>query len=208
MAALIAMVGPGAQPADLLFDLAQRGEHDDRDVAGGALLGPDLGGYLVAVKLGQHDVEQDEVRHLGRPQAVPFRAVRGDDDVVTLLLERVLQEPLDVRVVIDYEDLGRHQASVWLAGPGASTGTGRSWDRSFGAPIICPAPGADAKARRKWSGTRRITAARTVWTTRTPRPRDRRGTRRRGGSRFPAHRRRPPPPPAGRTPRSTCPSRG
>ena len=106
------VVGAGPQPADLLLDLALGGEHDDRDVGGAALLAADLGRDLVAVELGQHDVEQDEVGRLGAPQAEPFRAVAGDDDVVALLLERVLQESLDVRVVVDDEDLGRHQSST------------------------------------------------------------------------------------------------
>ena len=116
------VVGAGAQAADLLLDLALGGEHDDRDVAGGALLGPDLGRDLVAVELGQHDVEQDQVGRLGAPQAEPLRAVGRDDDVVALLLEGVLQESLDVRVVVDDEDLGRHQSSTEHAGSG-----GRCW---------------------------------------------------------------------------------
>ncbi len=69
------VVGAGAQAADLLLDLALGGEHDDRDVAGGALLGPDLGRDLVAVELGQHDVEQDQVGRLGSPQPESLRAV-------------------------------------------------------------------------------------------------------------------------------------
>ena len=37
-----------------------------------------------------------------------LRAVRRDDDLVALLLERVAQQALDVRVVVDDEDLGGH----------------------------------------------------------------------------------------------------
>ena len=106
------VVGAGAQAADLLLDLALGGEHDDRDVAGRALLGPDLRRDLVAVELGQHDVEEDQVGRLGAPQAESLGAVRRDDDLVALLLQRVLQQSLDVRVVVDDEDLGRHQSST------------------------------------------------------------------------------------------------
>ena len=69
------VVGTGAQAADLLLHLALGGEHDDRDVRGAALLAADLGRDLVAVELGQLDVEQDQVRRLGAPQAEAFRAV-------------------------------------------------------------------------------------------------------------------------------------
>ena len=110
------VVGAGAQSADLLLDLALGGEHDDGNVGGAPLLCPDLGRDLVAVELGEHDVEEDQVGRLGSPQAESFRAVGRDDDVVALLLQRVLQETLDVRVVIDDEDLGRHQSSIELTG--------------------------------------------------------------------------------------------
>ena len=130
------VVGSGAQAADLLLDLPLGGEHDDRDVAGAALLGPDLGRDLVAVELGQHDVEKDQVGRLGTPQAESLRAIGRDDDVVALLLERVLQESLYVRVVIDDEDLCRHQSSTERAGWSMSAGSGSTGDDSPGWPII------------------------------------------------------------------------
>jgi hypothetical protein len=111
------VVRAGAQAPDLLLDLALGREHDDRDVAGAALLGPDLRRHLVAVELGQHDVEEDQVGRLGAPQPEAFGAVPGDDDLVALLLERVLQESLDVRVVVDDEDLCGHPSSRICAGP-------------------------------------------------------------------------------------------
>ena len=106
------VVGAGLETADLLLHLALGGEHDDRDVGGLALLGPDLRRDLVPVELGQRDVEEDEVRRLGAPQAESLGAVGRDDDLVPLLLERVLQESLDVLVVVDDEDLGRHRSSA------------------------------------------------------------------------------------------------
>ncbi len=158
------VVGARAQAADLLLDLPLGGEHDDRNVAGGALLGPDLGRDLVAVELGQHDVEQDQVGRLGSPQAESLRAIGRDDDVVAFLLERVLQEPLYVRVVVDDEDLGRHQSSMELAGWSMSAGSRFSGDHSPGWPIIGIVPWGEVTSPRR---TQLVT---------------RRRTRRRGGS--------------------------
>jgi hypothetical protein len=102
------VVGAGAQAPDLLLDLPLGGEHDDRDVRVGRLLGPDFRGHLVAVEVRQHHVQEDQVGRLGAPQPEPLGAIGCGDDVVALLLERVLQETLDIRVIIDDEDLGRH----------------------------------------------------------------------------------------------------
>ena len=103
------VVGAGPQAADLLFHLALGGQHDDRDVGAGAFLGPDLRRHLVAVELRQHDVEEHEGGVIGAPHPEALRPVAGDDDVVALLAKRVREKPLDVRVVVDDEDLGRHQ---------------------------------------------------------------------------------------------------
>ena len=108
------VVGAGPQAADLLLHLALGGEHDDRDVGVGALFGPDLGRDLIAVELRQHDVEEHQRRTLGRPQAESLGAVTRDDDLVALLLEGVGERPLDVRVVVHHEDLGRHQLPIIL----------------------------------------------------------------------------------------------
>ena len=132
------VVGAGPQAAHLLLDLALGRQHDDRDVAGGPLLRPDLRGDLVAVELREHDVQEDQVGCLGAPQAESFRAIRGDEDVVALLLERVLQESLDVRVIVDDEDLA-HQSSIGSAGSSGSGSPGPSASGSVsepGAPII------------------------------------------------------------------------
>jgi hypothetical protein len=100
-----------------LLDLPFGGQHDDRDVAARALLLPDLGRDLVAVELRQHHVEQDQRRILGAPEAEAFGAVGGRDDLEALLLQGVLKQALDVRIVVDDQDLGRHR-SVSLLSPG------------------------------------------------------------------------------------------
>ena len=119
---------------------------------GRALLGPDLRRDLVAVELGQHDVEQDQVGRLGAPEPEAFRAVDGDDDLVALLLQRVLEQALDVWVVVDDEDLGRHQSPSWLPPFGALSGTG-------GVDYRRAAPRARRSARRRNASTRSSYAA-------------------------------------------------
>jgi len=106
------VVRPGPQAADLLLHLALGREHDDRDVTRGSLLRPDLRGHLVAIELREHHVEQDEGRRILRPELEALGTVAGDDDFVALLLEREAQEALDVRVVVDDEDLGGHPTSL------------------------------------------------------------------------------------------------
>ena len=101
------VVGPGAKAADLLLDLLLRGQHDDRHVALAALVGPDPLGDAVAVELGQADVEQDQPGLVGRPELQRLQAVARDRDRVARLLERVLQQALDIRLVVDDQDL-RH----------------------------------------------------------------------------------------------------
>jgi hypothetical protein len=103
------IVRAGTERADLLLDVALGGEHDDRHVAGVHLLRPDARGHLVAVELGQGHVEEDERRALGLPEPDALGSVGGRDCLGALLLERVRQQALDVRVVVDDEDLGRHQ---------------------------------------------------------------------------------------------------
>jgi hypothetical protein len=69
------------------------------------------------------------------PQSRKPSAPSGrDDDVIALLLQRVLQETLDVRVVVDDEDLGCHLTSrAHVRGAGV--------DRSHpGVAIIGPRP--------------------------------------------------------------------
>src|SRR4029078_485597 len=105
------VVGPGTKSTDLLLDLALGREHDDWHVRGAGLLLAHLLGDLIPVELGLHDVQQDEIGDLLTPQSEPFGAVPRDDDVIALLLQRVLEQSLDVRIVIDDEDLGCHLTS-------------------------------------------------------------------------------------------------
>ena len=68
-------------------------------------LGPDLLGDPVAVELREADVEEDQRRALRLPQPDRLVPVAGDDDAVARLLQRVLEQALDIRFVVDDEDL-------------------------------------------------------------------------------------------------------
>src|SRR5262249_43264472 len=116
------VVGAGPEPADLLLDLALGRQHDDRDVARGAFLGPDLRRDLIPVELREHDVQEDQVGRLGAPQPESLGTVSSDDDLVPLLLQRVLEQALDVWIVVDDEDLRGHRSPSRPQFPG---GTGR-----------------------------------------------------------------------------------
>jgi hypothetical protein len=105
------VVCAGAHAADLLLHLAFAVSMMIGMWLPLGLLGPDLLGDLVAVELGEHDVEQDHVRQLGAPQPESLGTVDRADDLVALLLQRVLQQSLDIGIVIDHEDLGGHQSS-------------------------------------------------------------------------------------------------
>ena len=98
------VVGARPQRAHLLLHVPLGREHDDRDVVAGALLGADLRRDGVAVDGLDLDVEQDQGRGVELPLAQAVGGVGGDHDVVPLLLEGVLEQSLDARVVVDDED--------------------------------------------------------------------------------------------------------
>src|SRR6185437_4035012 len=92
-------------------------------------------------ELGQHDVEQDQLGVLAAPELVALRPVRGGDDLVALLLERVLQQALDVGIVIDDEDLGHALLYRGEARPGRPEYSARpSRRRSGRQPAADPPP--------------------------------------------------------------------
>ena len=112
------VVGAGPEAPDLLLHLALGGEHDDRGVPR-ALLGPDPARHLVAVELGQHHVEQQQVGVLEAPQPHGLGPVGRGQDLVALLAQGIGEQALDVGIVVDDEDLGGH-AGLGGGGLGAS----------------------------------------------------------------------------------------
>ena len=179
---------------------------------GAALLRPDLRRDLVAVELGQHDVEQDQVGRLGAPQPEPFGAVARDDDVVALLLERVLQEALDVRVVVDDEDLGRHQSSTDHSGSARSCGWPRQRidyrppARAIIGPVLRPSARRRIRSPRNSNTSRLQVSSRsaTAATSRPARRTSRSACRSRGSRPGGRRRRRRRPPRGGRDRPRSC----
>ena len=90
---------------------------------------------------------------LGAPQAEALGAIRRHEDLVAFLLEGVRQQPLDIRVIVDDEDLRGHclpsvEADHRLGGP------------IIGAPI--PAAGSSRRSKTSWlQVSRRSATART-----------------------------------------------
>ena len=95
------VVGAGVEAADLVGLLALGGEHDDRHerVAPAELLA-----HLVAVHVGQHQVEQHRVGPLVPGNLHALLAGRGREHPEALELERVVQPEHDVRLVLDDQD--------------------------------------------------------------------------------------------------------
>ena len=118
------VVGPGVETDDLILGRVERRLNDDRD-EGQRLIALDAPGDLEAVDLGEHDVEQDEVRErLRRSGRRILRCGEGGDNRqgfltivchdrgVSARLEPVAQDHHVVRVVVDDQD-ARAAARGW-----------------------------------------------------------------------------------------------
>jgi hypothetical protein len=104
------VVGAELEADDAVDLVAARADHDHGDAAG-ALAHPQVAADLGAGHVGQHPVEEDEVRRTAlaeeahRGRAVLARPERG----VTLALEAVAQGLDQVLLVIDEEDRAGHE---------------------------------------------------------------------------------------------------
>ncbi len=123
------VVGPGVETDDLVLGRVERRLNDDRD-EGQRLVALDAPGDLEAVDLGEHDVEQNEIRERlrgsGRRVLACGRSARrqrGDDRQgfltiichdrgVSARLEPVAQDRHVIRVVVDDQD-ARAAARGW-----------------------------------------------------------------------------------------------
>ncbi len=104
------VVGAGVQAADAVSLFAPGGEHDDRQVAG-LIARAQAPADLHARHLGQHPVQQDQVRRLlvdHHQRQVP---VAGDADAIAFLVEIVLEQGGQGILVLDHKNIGRHAAS-------------------------------------------------------------------------------------------------
>jgi len=95
------VIRAGIEPGDLVAGLAQRREHDDREVAAAA---PQGAADLLSVELGEHEVEDGEIERSALRQPKAAAAILRDGHVVPLVGESGPQEFDDPRLVLDHED--------------------------------------------------------------------------------------------------------
>src|SRR5918997_2823205 len=93
------VVGPELEPDDPVYLVVLGGEHDDGHVA----LRPDAPAHLGAVELGEHDVQDDEVRLVALESLQGLLAVADGMDLETLPLQGVRQHLLQRRLVVHHE---------------------------------------------------------------------------------------------------------
>ena len=98
------VVGAELEADDLVELRVLGGEHDD----GHARLGPDDPADLDPGELGEHEVEQDEVRALGPEADERLAPVGRGDDAVALRLERLGERLAQCRLVVHDEDRPCH----------------------------------------------------------------------------------------------------
>ena len=100
------VVRPHLQALDAVEHLALGRQHDDGYLAGL----PDLGANGPAVHHRQHDVQQDQVRHLLLEFLDGLSAVSGDADVKALLHQVHMDQVTDIAVVLHDQDVAAHGA--------------------------------------------------------------------------------------------------
>jgi len=105
------VVGADLEAEDLVRLFPARGEHQDRDIA----LPADAAADLEPVRGRDHEVQNDEGRPLARELPQRRLAVRHDPAGEAGRLEVLLDEPRDLRVVLDDEHRGRHGPRVGRA---------------------------------------------------------------------------------------------
>ena len=122
------VVGADLEPDDLVDVLVAGGQHQDRDVRGLAHAPADLD----PVDVGQHQVEDDQRRRLGRDLGQRGAAVRDGAHVVARVLEVERDERGDRRLVLDDED--RLRASWPSAARTARAGSSSAPPEAAGSP--------------------------------------------------------------------------
>src|SRR4051794_10729447 len=151
------------EPDDLVDLVVAGGQDEDRHLRAGRTHAAE---DLEAVDAGQSDVEDDEVRGAARRELEALLARPGELDVVTLLLERVLDAPGDGVLVLDDQDGGGHR-SMLHRGPSAAGAT----PPRPGRPLVVscpPAPGASPLRHRRRAAARPSTRSRTPRSTTMP----------------------------------------
>ena len=108
------VIRPKLQPADLVVLTIARGQHDNRN----GHQRPDPAGYFPAVQVGQHQVQDDEVRRGGLHRTEGRLAIGRDDHTMTIPLQVRLQQAGDLLLIINNEHCGHaHSLSRYPACP-------------------------------------------------------------------------------------------
>ncbi len=116
------VVGAEIERLDLLRLPIARRENDHRRLRER----PDVAQHLLAVPIGQAEIEHDEIGRAGDRHAHGLRAGFGRDDLVARGGERDMQEPLDLRLVVDDENAAGarvgHAAAFTAMADGSAAG--------------------------------------------------------------------------------------
>ena len=101
------VIGAGIEAAHLVLDASQGCEHQDRDL-GGALIPAQPLAEGEAIDVGQHQIQQDQVRAVLQGQGLALDAVGGALDLKTAVLQVAGHQVQHVAVVFDQQDAGLH----------------------------------------------------------------------------------------------------
>src|ERR1700674_2601997 len=145
------------QVLDLVFQRSTNGQKHDRDQAR-TEVAADLGEDLVARRVAEHQVEQDDVRPRLHRRVMRQVAVADDHALETRALEDTLEQPLHLLVVIDYED----DFAMWHGNARSGLLLGRYFSRYV---HDAPESGVGGTGRRSFSvsAIARSAAWRTSW---------------------------------------------
>jgi hypothetical protein len=105
------VVSPQFESEHLFGLLRPGGQHDDRD-AGVPVIGFEILAYLEAVRIGQHEVENDEVGGFGVEKAVERVDLRKTFDFEPRVSEIERHKLQNIRLVINDGDQFAHESSL------------------------------------------------------------------------------------------------
>ena len=119
------VVGAGVEAPDLVGLLRTRGQHDDRQ---DWLLGADLLAHREAVHVGQHQVQQHQIRRAILRQLHTLAPEAARHDLEPLELQRVAQAAHQIRLVLDDQHApGAQRASPIRSRPVRRSFAPRHW---------------------------------------------------------------------------------
>src|SRR6185437_10210006 len=106
---------PEPRRLDSGLDGSVSGHHDDRTAVGGGRR--PFAQQADTVDIGHPDIQQHQVRSLPSARGPGLRGVGGDIHLVPFLRQDLLQQPANVRLIVDYQDVWpTHALSLRVAG--------------------------------------------------------------------------------------------